>query len=281
MAQLIPDDGGEPAREIMRATMLRLTTGIAAAQTQPEIFGALVSGMMDKCFGFTGVSVRVADSSASSVEAGVFSLGAEHFEVPFDVDADTKGIITVERARTGFDDLDRELLSVAASHVGVATSRSRFLQSERRRDEERQALLDTLADLSGNLELSRVLHAVLNRAIGLLGVSGGELATYDAGCSELVVVASLNIGMDSTGTRVRLGEGAMGSVAQTHEPLFIPNYREWAGRLSKYEETMVRSVMAVPLLIGDRLVGAIASIHTDPERELGPADLRLLQQFAQ
>ncbi|MEO5568642.1 MAG: response regulator [Gemmatimonadaceae bacterium] len=93
-------------------------------------------------------------------------------------------------------------------------------------------------------------------------------------------MSSLNIGIDSTGTRMRLGEGAMGYVAQTHEPLIIPNYGEWAGRSSKYAEATVSSVMAVPLLIGDRLVGAIASVHTDPERRLGPEDLRLLQLFA-
>ena len=38
--------------------------------------------------------------------------------------------------------------------------------------------------------------------------------------------------------------------------------------------------MAAPLLIGPRLVGVIASVHSDPDRELGPDDLRLLELFA-
>ncbi|HEY7676187.1 MAG TPA: GAF domain-containing protein, partial [Candidatus Methylomirabilis sp.] len=38
--------------------------------------------------------------------------------------------------------------------------------------------------------------------------------------------------------------------------------------------------MAAPLLIGTRLVGAIASVHSDPGRVFGPEDLRLLQLFA-
>jgi PAS domain S-box-containing protein len=179
-----------------------------------------------------------------------------------------------------FGDEGMRLIKLFASQAAIAIENARLFTAERKRAGEQQALLDTLSDLSGELELSRVLRAVLDRAIGLLGVTGGELATYDETRRELVVVASLNIGMDSTGTRMRLGEGAMGYVAQTHEPLIIPNYRDWAGRSSKYEETTVRSVMAVPLLIGQRLVGAIASVHTDPERKLGPEDLRLLELFA-
>ncbi|UCF19267.1 MAG: response regulator, partial [Gemmatimonadota bacterium] len=35
-----------------------------------------------------------------------------------------------------------------------------------------------------------------------------------------------------------------------------------------------------PLLIGSRLVGAIAAVHSDPSREFGSEDLRLLQMFA-
>ena len=38
--------------------------------------------------------------------------------------------------------------------------------------------------------------------------------------------------------------------------------------------------MAAPLLIGTRLVGAIASVHSDPSRVFGEADLRRLTMFA-
>jgi hypothetical protein len=55
---------------------------------------------------------------------------------------------------------------------------------------EQRALLDTLADLSGRLELDRLLRVVLQRAVSLLGVTGGELAVFDEATRELVVVAS-------------------------------------------------------------------------------------------
>ncbi len=130
------------------------------------------------------------------------------------------------------------------------------------------------------LELSRVLQAVLVRAVSLLGVTGGEVAIYEEEAQELVVVASQNIGKDSTGTRLKPGEGAMGTVTRTHEPIIIPSYAEWMGRSTKYSDVTIHSVMAAPLLIGRRLVGAIATIHSDPERVFGPEDMRLLHLFA-
>ncbi|MEK6273701.1 MAG: ATP-binding protein, partial [Actinomycetota bacterium] len=80
-------------------------------------------------------------------------------------------------------------------------------------------------------------------------------------------------------TRLKLGEGAMGLVAQTHQPLIIPEYREWTGRAAPYEAVEVHAVMVAPLLIGGRLVGAIAVMDENPARQFGEADLRLVNLF--
>jgi PAS domain S-box-containing protein len=271
----------EAARETKRSAMLRLTTRIATAPSQKEIFVGLAFGMMDQCFGFSGVDIRLAGDDASAVQAGDLGAGAARLEVPFTPESGPPGVITVLRTAGGaFDDVDRELLTVAASHVAAAVARSGSLESERRRAQEQQALLDTLADLSGHLELSQLLQAVLQRAITLLGVTGGELAILDERTNEMVMVASLNLGTDSTGLRMRLGEGAMGLVGQTHEPLIIPDYQSWSGKSGKYAQSGVFAVMAAPLLIGKKLVGAIASVHSDPSRKFGADDLRLLEMFA-
>ncbi len=178
----------------------------------------------------------------------------------------------------GPDDL--RLLDLFAPQAAVAIENARLFTVEHRRAEEQQALLDTMKDLAGQLELSKVLQRVLERAVGLLNVTGGELATFDAVSGDLVLVASQSMGTDAVGTRIALGDGAMGRVAQTLEPLIIPRYQEWEGRSSKYTNSTVQSVMAAPLLIGSRLVGVIASVHSDPGRELGLDDLRLLELFA-
>ena len=178
----------------------------------------------------------------------------------------------------GADDL--RLLDLFAPQAAVAIENARLFTDERRRADEQRALLDTMKDLVGELELSKVLERVVERAVALLHVTGGELATYDAAAGDLVIVASQSMGTDAVGMRIALGDGAMGRVAQTLESLIIPRYQEWEGRSSQYTQSTVHSVMATPLLIGTRLVGALASVHADPGREFGQQDLRLLELFA-
>ena len=132
----------------------------------------------------------------------------------------------------GPDDL--RLLEMFAPQAAIAIENARLFTEARRRSEEQTALLDTLSALSGELELEKVLDAVLNRAVSLLGVTGGELAIYEEDAAELTIVASHNLGGDSLGTRMKVGEGAMGRVAKTREPLVIPHYQQWAGRSQKY-----------------------------------------------
>jgi PAS domain S-box-containing protein len=202
-------------------------------------------------------------------------------DIPLRIDGEAIGVLVVESdERDAFDEEDFEILEAAVDQASIAIARARLLEAERRRADEHKALLDTLADLSSELELSRVLQAVIDRAVTQLGVSGGEVAIYDEEREELLVVASRSVGKDSTGTRLKLDEGAMGAVARSLEPLIIPSYHEWMGRSEKYSDVMVHSVMAAPLLIGRRLVGAIATVHSDPGHVFVEEDLRLLNMFA-
>jgi PAS domain S-box-containing protein len=206
--------------------------------------------------------------------------GGSEVDVPLRLDGRMIGVLVVESGeKNAFGAEDFEILTAAANQASIAIGRARLLAEERRRVDEHRALLDSMSDLSSDLELPRVLQAVLNRAVTLLGVTGGEVAIYDEQTRQLVVAASQNIGKDSTGTRLALNEGAMGHVAVTRQPLIIPSYTEWLGRSAQYADVRVRSVMAAPLLIGRRLVGAIATIHSDPNRVFGPDDLRLLTMF--
>ena len=215
------------------------------------------------------------------------STGSE-VDVPLRVDGETVGVLVVEsKEPNAFGEEDFEILTAGANQASIAVGRARLVETqrellaaERRRADEQQAFIETMADLSAELELSKLLQAALERAATLLGASGGELAIFDEARQELVIAANHNTGQISTGTRLKVGEGAMGRVAQTHEPLIIPDYKQWAGRSAQYAEVEAHAVAVVPLLMGGRLVGAISVWHTDPTRQFGPADLRLINMFA-
>jgi PAS domain S-box-containing protein len=202
-------------------------------------------------------------------------------DVPLKVGGDLVGVLVVESDRVdAFGPDDFEILTASANQAAIAIGRARLLAAERQQANEQQALIDTIADLSAQLELSTLLQAVLDRAVALLKVSHGELAIYEPDAEELVVVASQNVGKkDTTGTRMAVGEGAMGHVARTLEPLIIPSYREWQGRSPQYANVEFHGVMAAPLLVGGQLVGAIAVMDRDPARRFDQKDIRLVTMF--
>ena len=307
-----------------QAALLRLTTGIAAARDEAEVYQSMVRGLHDEALGYDFLGVFLLDDGTGDrvlkasigwpdapehlrVHAGeglserALRDGELHYtpnvtrapgyfpslasgseaDVPLRADGRTIGVLVVESEQPdAFGADDFEILRAAANQASIAIGRARLLAAERQRADEHTALVETMAALSSDLELPRVLQTVLERAVTLLGVTGGEVAIYEEESQALVVAASQHIGKESTGTRLRLGEGAMGTVARTLEPLIIPSYHEWLGQSPQYADVTVHSVMAAPLLIGRRLVGAIATVHSDPARVFGPEDLRRLNMFA-
>ncbi|MGH7645653.1 MAG: GAF domain-containing protein, partial [Gemmatimonadales bacterium] len=308
-----------------QAALLRLSTDIAAADTEAAICRAVVHGLHLASPAYDFVALLLADDATGDrvlvATAGAADLppdlrlppgkglserplldGRLHYtpevthdtrylptrnrgsevDVPILVNRQLVGVLVVEsNGPRAFGTDDFEILTAAAQQAGIALGRARLLAGERQRADEQEALRATMGDLSAQLELGKLLQAVLERAVALLKVSHGELAISDAAKRELMVVASYNVGKkDTTGTRMALGEGAMGHVALTREPLIIPAYQEWAGRSAQYAQVEFHGVMVAPLLIGGQLVGAIAVMDKDPARRFGPGDLRLLNLFA-
>ncbi len=201
-------------------------------------------------------------------------------DVPLLIHGRVEGVLVVESAEEdAFDTHDMEIVKAAAQQAGIAIGRARLLAEERRRAEEQRALLDTLADVTGELELGNLLQSLLERAVTLLGVSGGELALVDPKTGELIIAASHRMGTNAVGTRMAPGEGAMGQAAQTRKALIIPNYQAWKQRSEKYTQDVVQSVMCVPLQAGDRLVGVIAVVHKDEHHAFASGEERLLDLF--
>lgn len=307
------------------AALLRLSTTIAAADTEQQICDAVVQGLHDKALGYDFVALLLVDETNGDrvLQASVgwadapkdlrikpgtglserpLLDGRMHYtanvtqdtrylptrnegsevDVPVQVNRELVGVLVVESGGpNAFAGDDFEILKAAANQAGIAIGRARALAAERQRADEQEALRATMADLAAELELADVLQAVLDRAVGLLQVSHGELAIYDPLTEELEIVASHNVGkQDTTGIRMKLGEGAMGQVAATREPLIISDYRLWAGQSEQYADVEFHGVMGAPLLMGRELVGAIAFMDKDPSRQFGTDDQRLLNLFA-
>lgn len=214
------------------------------------------------------------------------STGSE-VDVPLLIDGTPVGVLVVEsETPDAFGEEDLEILGAAANQASIAIARARLAQEqkrlldiERRRGEEQRALLETMADLSSKRELSQLLQAVLERAVGLLGATAGELAVFDEDTEEMVVAANVHVSPSTVGMRLRLGEGAMGHSAESGEPLTIDDYTKWSGRSHQYDTIEAHAAIAAPLRMGGRLVGAFNVWTTEQDKTFGADDLRLLNMF--
>jgi PAS domain S-box-containing protein len=212
----------------------------------------------------------------------VGSLGGSEVDLPVRIGGEVSGVLVAEnKRRDAFDQDDFEVLTAATQQAGLAIERARLLAAERQRADELEALRTTMADITAELELSTLLHAIVERAAGLVDATGGELGLFDPVSHEVRIVVSHNLDQDYVGTRHALGEGAMGLVAQSGEPLIIRDYQAWERSAPQYAGIPIHAVLAAPLSVGERLVGVITLVTTDPDRQFDAADLHLLTLFGQ
>ena len=301
------------------AALYRLTAELAAALDEQEICKRVVEGLHDT-LGYdylaltllddqTGDRVRVAgigyDESPVRLTPGmglserplldgqlhytpdvsqdpayIPGLDGSEVDVPVRIGGEVGGVLVAEsRQLDDFDQDDFNVLTAAAQQTGLALEKARLLATERRRADELDALYTTLREITVELELPTLLQAIVERAAGLLGASGGELGLYDEEQNLIRIVVSHELEGDHIGFCHGPGEGAMGRVLENGEPLLIEEYQSWEGRLSPYQD--IHATLAVPLKVGDRLVGVFTTISKELERRFTNEDLHFLTLFAQ
>jgi diguanylate cyclase (GGDEF)-like protein len=168
--------------------------------------------------------------------------------------------------------------------IGTDTEITELKQTQlalHQRVQELEALRATMNDISSELNLDTLLQAIVERAVTLLQTSYGELGLYDDYFNDIHIQVSYGFDKNYQGTRLVLGEGAMGTVAQMHQPLIIADYNTWEGRSAHYTEVHTYTVLAVPMLAGEHLVGVISVGDNNPGRVFTFDDMQLLNLFAQ
>jgi len=160
------------------------------------------------------------------------------------------------------------------------TERKRAEEEIRQRSEELAALYDVSLDVATQLDLDTLLKTILPRAIELLRANAGGLYLYHPERQELELIVQQGLSKDYTGTRLALGEGACGKVAQTGEPLVVTDYINWEGKSPHFADEPIFNVLAVPIKQGDTLLGALYVDDSDVERRFDEGDTRLATLFA-
>jgi PAS domain S-box-containing protein len=146
---------------------------------------------------------------------------------------------------------------------------------------EMAVLRDIVLEITATRGLNSVLRTIVESASRLLRAPSGGLYLCDAVRRQLTAAVSLNHLRDYTGTVLRYGEGAAGTVAVSGNPLIIDDYRVWSDRASVYEaDQPFSAVVCVPMLWNGAVTGVITIEDLAESRKFTLADQQLLAQLA-
>lgn len=173
----------------------------------------------------------------------------------------------------------RELLA----RVQVIMRMRRTEQALRQRNRELAALNEISRTVTSSLDLDEVLVATMRGIREILQVEAGSLILVDEETGELVFHKTLSPEHGwITGRTLLPGQGVVGHVVATGQPRLVNDVaQEPLFQPEMYRDSgfAVRNLLCVPLIVRDRVIGAIEVIN-----KLGggftPADLDLLQTMA-
>jgi putative nucleotidyltransferase with HDIG domain len=151
-----------------------------------------------------------------------------------------------------------------------------------RRLAEQETLLELGLALAETLDLRRVLTVALEKAEQFCAAETSSIWELDEEAGELFFrVVRGTAAPDIQNLRIRLGEGIVGSVAQSGQPELIADVTadpRWIGDASGSFDT--RAILAVPLVSRGRVIGVLQLLNPREHEGFSADDLRRMRLFA-
>ncbi|HSS22067.1 MAG TPA: GAF domain-containing protein [Pyrinomonadaceae bacterium] len=136
-----------------------------------------------------------------------------------------------------------------------------------------------LAVVSGK-ERGEILETITKEAVRLLQAEGGAMDELEPRRGELTVVAAYHMKENILGKTIKVGEGLAGRIiSEERKYMTVPNYAEWEGRAPAFKDTLLESLVGVPLQYQDKPTGVLW-VNAPRPREFTHTEIELLQGLA-
>jgi len=180
---------------------------------------------------------------------------------------------------------DERVIETLAAYAGVAINNARLYEGMTERDRELTernedlALINTIAvAMAGTLDIDVILEQTLTRVMDHFNVEAGEIFLSEEGGHNLRLALHRGEAAEAFWTRdiFAVGEGAIGIVAETGQPLLSSNLRDDVRFLRRAViEAGFQSIACIPLISSSGLVG-VMSFATRRVRSFDPREIDLL-----
>ncbi|MGH7345447.1 MAG: GAF domain-containing protein, partial [Candidatus Rokuibacteriota bacterium] len=209
--------------------------------------------------------------------------------VPIKIEDHVEGFLAVaNRDDRALTDRDEQILLRLAAHAAVAIHNARLFADNAARRQEAEALAELGGAIASSLEVQKILSLVVDRVCALLGTqrSAVALANADRPGTATVFVASRGMSRAFPALRpLHPRDGTTPTAIAERRPVWSadllndPSFDLTPSTRAAVEAEGYRAVLSAPLLVGDRVLGALVTYRDD----VGPFSARqveLMQAFA-
>lgn len=204
--------------------------------------------------------------------------------VPLKTQRHVIGVLNASKTtrESPFDFLDLQLLTVLASQVAIAIENSRVHEATRNKTRQLAALNELSRLVVSTLDLEEVLRLAMRGINKIIKVEAACLLLLDETTNELVLRVSLHGPRNLGPLKLEVGQGIAGWVVKEGEALLVPDVTDeprYDSLLSERLGIECRSVLSVPLVIRDHVIGAIELMNS-MDGKFTDDDLELLGSMA-
>lgn len=150
----------------------------------------------------------------------------------------------------------------------------------RHHNEYLNLLHKTSLALMSRLSSEDLLSSIVSTAIAFGKSQYGFISLLTADESYMELKIRIGLDMSELGHRQKKGEGIVGKVWETQQPLVIRNYHQWSYRLPFTNFDVARTSIGIPLKSDGKIIGVFGMNYTE-DREISTSELTFLQSFAE
>ncbi|RMH01434.1 MAG: GAF domain-containing protein [Chloroflexi bacterium] len=189
-----------------------------------------------------------------------------------------------ETHESHFRQRQEQLFAVLADRSAAALDRLQTRRQLEDRARQLEIINEVTFSLASTLELEPLLNLVLDKAMELLDTEAGTFMLIDEDTGELEFrVVRGPASQELVGTRLPIGTGLAGTVAQTGRPTIVNRAQEdrrWFSGVDANTEFHTESILTVPLLRQNTVQGVLQVINKRNGAPFDEEDQQLLMAFA-
>ena len=205
---------------------------------------------------------------------------------PLNAGADTVGALqsSHQQINVPFAEGQKDLFEKLAYRAATAIDHWQTNQTLQRRAQQLETLNELLHSINSELDVNALLELILDKAIELLEVEAGSFLLLDEDKNQLEfkVVRGPKSG-DLLGTRLPIGRGIAGEVAQSGKPKLINNVSDdktWFAQIDKDTDFHTEAMLTVPLMHQRKVLGVLQVVNRLNGVPFTNTDQFLLTAFA-